>query len=247
MYNKQQNVHNKWPGPICPKIRKKILQNSEWANTCYVSPAGKGVFEVNDRDYHYTVNIYDKHCDCRRWNLTGIPCSHAISCLRHERIPAEDIIPQYYTTETYSAVYGFNVMPCADKTNWMKMDGPKIEPPIYEKKIGRPPKSRRKQPHEIQGKNGFTMSKHGIIIHCSWCHEPNHNCKGCPLKKAGIRPKQQVRRQPPPFATTTGEEEEGTEQQAVVEVMTEHLQPTVQPLIVQESMLSQMLSQVNNL
>ena len=60
MYNKQQNVHNKWPGPICPKIRKKILQNSEWANTCYVSPAGKGVFEVNDRDYHYTVNIYDK-------------------------------------------------------------------------------------------------------------------------------------------------------------------------------------------
>jgi len=56
-----------------------------------------------------------------------------------------------------------------------------------------------------------------------------------------------VRRQPPPFAATTGEEEEGTEQQAVVEVMTEHLQPTVQPLIVQESMLPQMLSQVNNL
>ena len=91
------------------------------------------------------------------------------------------------------------------------------------------------------------MSRHGIIIHCSWCHEANHTCKGCPLKKVGIRPKQQVRRQPPPFAATTGEEEEGTEQQAVVEVMTEHLQPTVQPLIVQESMLSQMLSQVNNL
>ncbi|KAG2598323.1 hypothetical protein PVAP13_5KG362200 [Panicum virgatum] len=70
--------------------------------------------------------------------------------------------------------------------------------------------------------------------------------KGCPLKKAGIRPKQQVRRQPPPFAATTGEEEEGTEQQAVVEVMTEQLQPTVQPLIVQESMLSQMLSQVTD-
>ena len=24
MYNKQQNVHNKWPGPICPKIRKNF-------------------------------------------------------------------------------------------------------------------------------------------------------------------------------------------------------------------------------
>jgi len=43
-------------------------------------------------------------------------------------------------------------MPCSDNTNWMKMNGPNIQPPIYEKKIGRPPKSRRKQPHEIQGK-----------------------------------------------------------------------------------------------
>jgi len=25
VYNKQQDVHDKWPGPICPKIRKKIL------------------------------------------------------------------------------------------------------------------------------------------------------------------------------------------------------------------------------
>jgi len=132
-----------------PRLGKKFSKTQSGPTLVMFLLLAKGVFEVNDRDYHYTVNIYDKHCDCRRWNLTGIPCSHAISCLRHERIPAEDIIPQYYTTETYSAVYGFNVMPCADKTNWMKMDGPKIEPQIYEKKIGRPPKSRRKQPHEI--------------------------------------------------------------------------------------------------
>jgi hypothetical protein len=163
---------------------------------------------VKDRDYQYTVNIYDKHCDYRRWNLTGIPYSHAISCLRHERIPTEDVIPQCYTTKTCNAVYGFNLMPCFDKTNWMKMNGPNIETPIYEKKIGRPPKSRRKQPHEIQGKNGPSMSRHGIIIHCSWCHEPNHNSKGCPLKKVGIRPKQQVRRHPTSFTTTIGDEEE---------------------------------------
>ena len=29
VYNKQKDVHDKWSGPICPKIRKKILQNSE--------------------------------------------------------------------------------------------------------------------------------------------------------------------------------------------------------------------------
>ena len=25
VYNKQKDVHDKWSGPICPKIRKKIL------------------------------------------------------------------------------------------------------------------------------------------------------------------------------------------------------------------------------
>jgi hypothetical protein len=70
------------------------------------------------------------------------------------------------------------------------------------------------------------MSMHGIIIHCSWFHDPNHNSKGCPLKKAGIRPKQQVRRQPPPFAATTGDEEEVNQlntQHAAEEVMTQHV------------------------
>jgi len=134
---------------------------------------------VKEREYQYTVDINAKTCDCRRWNLTGIPCNHAISCLRHERIVAEDVIPSCYSTITYSTVYGFNIMPCADKSNWKKMNGPNVKPPVYEKKIGRPPKSRRKQPHEVQGKNGPTMSRHGVVIHCNWCHEPHHNLKDC--------------------------------------------------------------------
>ena len=32
------------------------------------------------------------------------------------------------------------------------------------------------------------MSRHGITITCSYCHESGHNIKGCNLKKAGILP-----------------------------------------------------------
>ena len=102
---------------------------------------------MKEREYQYTVDINAKTCDCRRWNLTGIPCNHAISCLRHERIVAEDVIPSCYST-----VYGFNIIPCADKSNWEKMNGPNVKPPVYEKKIGRPPKSRRKQPQKSRAK-----------------------------------------------------------------------------------------------
>jgi len=61
-----------------------------------------------------------------------------------------------------------------------------VQPPLYEKKIGRPPKSRKKQPHETQGKNGPKFFKHGVTIHCSHCTDANHNIAGCKLKRMGF-------------------------------------------------------------
>ena len=53
---------------------------------------------------------------------------------------------------------------------------------MYEKKVGRPPKSRRKQPHEVQGKNGPRLTRHGVVMHCKYYSDANHNSGGCKLK-----------------------------------------------------------------
>jgi hypothetical protein len=42
-YNKQKEVDS-FQGDICPKIRKKIAKNAEFANICYAMPSGKGIF-----------------------------------------------------------------------------------------------------------------------------------------------------------------------------------------------------------
>jgi hypothetical protein len=132
------------------------------------------------------VDIIAKTCDCRRWNLIGIPCHHAISCLRHERIPAESVLPSCYSVDAFGEAYGFNIWPCRDPTLWEKVDEIEIKPPVYEKKVGRPTKSRRKQPFEVQGRNGPKLSKHGVHITCGHSKVPDHNSKGCQLKKDGI-------------------------------------------------------------
>jgi hypothetical protein len=71
---------------------------------------------------------------------------------------------------------------------WEKMNGPPVQPPVYEKKVGRPIKSRKKQHTEVQGRARPKLSKHGVIITCSWCKGENHTSVGCALKKLGIRP-----------------------------------------------------------
>jgi hypothetical protein len=77
-YTKRGEVGVQWDGIICPKIKKKLVRNMNWSNTCYPTPAGQGIFQVQDRDYNFIVDINSKKYDCRRWDLTGIPCSHAI-------------------------------------------------------------------------------------------------------------------------------------------------------------------------
>jgi hypothetical protein len=195
-YTKEKEVGEMWDGPICPKIRKKLHKNTEWANTCYAQPAGRGIFQVQVIDRQYIVDICQKQCDCRRWEFTGIPCSHAISCLRHERISPESVVNECYSTTRYLLAYGPKIWPCNDKSMWHKVDGLEVRPPVYEKKVGRPPKNRRKEPHEVEGKYGPKMSKHGTVINCSYCGGTGHNRGGCDMKKAGIRPKLQPQRNP---------------------------------------------------
>jgi len=138
--NKQNEMNDKFQGPLCPKIRKKILRRSEWANLCYALPAGHGVFQVNERDNQYIVELATKHCDCRRWDLTGIPCNHAIAALRHEKIPAESVVPACYSVDSFNKAYEFNIWPCRDQREWEHVNGPQVGPPVYEKKVGRPKK-----------------------------------------------------------------------------------------------------------
>lgn len=187
-------------GTICPKIRKKVAKNAEFANVCYALPSGQGIFQVNERENQYIVDIRAKECECRRWQLTGIPCQHAITCLRHERIQSESVVHECYSIQSFHRAYERNILPCKDMSTWEKVNGTPVLPPVYEKKVGRPPKSRRKQPHEIQGKHGPTMSKHGVIIRCGYCRGENHNAKGCYLKKMGIRPEDYIPNGVPPVA-----------------------------------------------
>jgi hypothetical protein len=179
MVGKQKECET-WTGTICPKIKKKIDKMIEWAKKLGSSHAGGGLFHVTSPEYEkkYNVDMVSRQCDCRRWQLTGIPCHHAIACCREDRINPEKLVHSCYTIETYKRAYAYNLAPLRSRVHWEKVNGPVVHPPLYTKVMGRPKKNRRKTPEEKEKDGVKMLSKSGMTMHCSICGNPNHNKKG---------------------------------------------------------------------
>jgi hypothetical protein len=191
-YTKQKEREG-WTGPICPKIRKRVDKHIELANNVYADAAGDGLFAVGElvssKPVDYVVDLKDKTCSCMRWQKTGIPCPHVISCLRHDGTDPLSLVDNCYSLEMHKKAYDNIVIPCRDRTEWEKMNGPPIFPPVFTKHVGRPTKSRRKAPGEVDARGGGKkMSRHGVIMHCKYCGFPDHNRAGCKWLKAGLPP-----------------------------------------------------------
>jgi hypothetical protein len=159
-------------GTVCKKIMKKVAKLVDLSNNYTPMPAGKGVFGAGK----YEVNIEKKVCSCRKWQLTGIPCQHGIACLRHERKSPEAEVHECYSILNFKLAYDEVIMPTKDEREWVGVNGCPILPPVYTKKVGRPPTKRRVAPEDKDG----LLSRHGTIQHCSICSSSEHNKRKCP-------------------------------------------------------------------
>ena len=221
VHDKLREAMEQWVGTLCPKIRQKVRKNEDFSANCFATPTpvqGMGVFEVLSNQNTYIVELNMRSCSCRRWQLTGIPCSHVLACLRHERIKADLMVASCYKLSTYVEAYKGSIYPVGDKTEWIRTNGPDILPPYYEKKVGRPKRSRRKNPEELA--DGTRLSKHGVKMHCGYCRDPNHTRRNCLKYKADVlrelEPEQQQPEQPQEQAEQQPEQQQ-PEQEAPAE------------------------------
>jgi hypothetical protein len=140
-HDNKQREESKWTGILCPKIKKKVEKNVEFSKNSYVDGAGDGLFAVakmmNATPTEYIVDIKAKTCTCNRWQKCGIPCPHVLSAIRDERIDPLTLADHCYSVELHSKAYANIVHPCKDKSEWEKMNGPTILPPLYQKHVGR--------------------------------------------------------------------------------------------------------------
>ncbi|XP_028070557.1 uncharacterized protein LOC114273018 [Camellia sinensis] len=133
----------------------------------------------------FVVDLGDSTCSCRKWDLTGIPCCHAISAIYDKHEQPEDYVAHWYKKETYLASYKPMIYPINGSEMWPKSVLPGLLPPKVKEQPGRPRKLRKMQANEP--KNPYKMHRGNTTTTCSLCSKLGQNKRGC--KGQPIAPK----------------------------------------------------------
>ncbi|KAL7249343.1 hypothetical protein ACSBR1_011492 [Camellia fascicularis] len=107
----KKNGMEKYGGSICPIVQQKLESNKEDARNCFASFVGDLKFKVDYYDTTYVVDLRARICGCMDWDLTGITCKHAISCIYLTREKPEAYVHNYFSNETYLRTYSFMINP----------------------------------------------------------------------------------------------------------------------------------------
>ncbi|KAF7835650.1 Glycoside hydrolase, family 47 [Senna tora] len=125
----------KFGGPFCPNALEKLEKIKNDSKNCFALPSSTFLYEVACFDGNHVVDLNIKECSCRLWNITGIPCKHAVAAIQMNREQPEKYIHDCYSKETYIRTYSEIIKPMPGEVEWMETNLPPILPP----RIIRPP------------------------------------------------------------------------------------------------------------
>ena len=163
--------------PVVKEIVDKLyVRASSWRATWN----GEDSYQVTGPSGQYVVNMRDFTCSCRSWQLTGIPCTHAIATINKNGKDVADYISQYYLRSTMSILYENVLYPINGMDNWPKTSNVGFELALRTKRQRRRLKKvRREEPQVRHHEDGFESLRRTFILRYRRCGQEGHNRKTC--------------------------------------------------------------------
>ncbi|KAF8394742.1 hypothetical protein HHK36_020959 [Tetracentron sinense] len=162
-----------WSTILTPSSEEKLQKETLKARSLEVLFSPSSVFEVrDDLGTINVVNIDHWDCSCRKWQISGLPCLHAVAVLERVGRNIYDYCSKFFMTDTYRLTYSesINAIPTADRPVHSDSSPVRVHPPCVRRPSGRP-KQRR-------------LRSQGIVkrpLHCSRCKGVGHNKSTCQL------------------------------------------------------------------
>ncbi|GJV36796.1 hypothetical protein Tco_1409273 [Tanacetum coccineum] len=96
---------------VCPAIRKELEKLKKYQRYWMVVPCGQELFEVRKADEGFGVNLNTKTCTCKRWDLFGIPCIHAVAAYSLLNQDPSKGVSSWYSKQMWVNAYSHFIKP----------------------------------------------------------------------------------------------------------------------------------------
>ncbi|KAJ6844182.1 uncharacterized protein M6B38_291310 [Iris pallida] len=166
LMDSRREISNAWVSILTPSMEQKLEKEISKARKLNVLCSSDTVFEVRGSTI-YVVDIGERQCTCRRWQVSGLPCHHAIAVFYRVNRSVYDYCPIIFRTEYYHLAYSEQIHPIPEVGSIDFNCSANLYPPIRHPP-GRP---RRKR---------FNPNKIVTVVRlCSRCKMQGHNRATC--------------------------------------------------------------------
>nr|GFB20042.1 transposase, MuDR, MULE transposase domain protein [Tanacetum cinerariifolium] len=150
------------------KVQKKRMQSTKWI----VKGVNEYQYQVSDGQYIREVNLQAGTCECRKWQLSGIPCGHVIAVTRFLGLTdCVQYVSDWFKKPKYQGTYSESIHFLGNMQQW---EFPQTIQKSIPPRMDNPQPGRPKNTKRIQ-----SQGEEPRIIHCSRCTQAGHRRDQC--------------------------------------------------------------------
>lgn len=161
---------DQWLGRLTPSMEDKLDKESLKVRSPQVLLSAGSTFEVRGETVEI-VDIDQWDCSCKCWQLTGLPCCHAIAVIGCIGRSPYEFCSRYFTAESYRLTYSETLHPLPIINRPLQNDSQgavTVTPPPTRRPPGRPTKKRFSSQEVVKRQ-----------LQCSRCRGMGHNKSTC--------------------------------------------------------------------
>ncbi|XP_038713386.1 uncharacterized protein LOC120007256 [Tripterygium wilfordii] len=153
---------------LCKEVDKHIRKRIDRSRRMDVTPISHIEYYVRDGCGNGEVNLHNRTCSCKKFDLQQLPCVHALAACANREIAVHSLCSRYYTNEAILVAYAEPIYTVGIEHQRVENDIRVLLPPKAKRPGGRPKQQRIPS-------QGETV----IIRHCGRCKKSGHNRQTC--------------------------------------------------------------------
>ncbi|XP_061999138.1 uncharacterized protein LOC133716443 [Rosa rugosa] len=142
-----------WRCKVGPRVENQLKKNASCASDYRPLQSSEWRYELQGRGVGCKSGVVAQHsialdlrtCTCKRWDISGLPCGHAIAAIYSKGLSPDAFVDECFTKEKYMKAYEPIMHPITGVKEWEIINRP-IAPPLYRRQPGRPKITRTKEP-----------------------------------------------------------------------------------------------------